>query len=302
MRAPECPMCHKRASMAGQTPYCIQCGWNRDVAIAALRRNIKVLPFGIALFAGFFVFLFYGWHFRHPEQLAFFVTAPAIGLLTNYFAYRRQLAKLEALPPSASGADPTASQAASIGGDSSQNKYPFMGSVVRSAPRMQPDPKHQALLSVPRPRQIRTATRGRLNIAIIFIVVTGLAAFLVIYAFDALSPAPTVPGFSVKYWVFAGFAALILLVPFAMWRIQLRECDLLQNGEIAMGRVTGQWLNKGNSSISYEFTDFRGDTHRGSGSDYSKKLYSGMPVTVFYDTNNPKRQIAYCSAFHEIVL
>lgn len=301
MIAPECPRCHARASLAGQRPYCVKCGWNRDVAIASLRRGIKILPVVLMVFAGLFVFIWYGSHFRNPAPFAIVLTGLAAALLANYFLYRSQLAKLEALPPSASGATATTSQTAAGGGEASENKHGFIGSAVRDAHGVQPDPQQQALLFVPHPRQIRMAKRGRLGIAV-GVIVAAIAIFLGIALFSATSPAGAFPTASERAWLIAGILAMILLAPYAIWRAQVRECDLLQNGEIAVGRVTKQWLNKNNSSIAYEFTDFRGDTHRGVGSDYTKKLYSGMPVTIFYDAHNPQRQIAYCSTFHEIVL
>jgi hypothetical protein len=49
----------------------------------------------------------------------------------------------------------------------------------------------------------------------------------------------------------------------------------------------------------YEFSDYQGQAHKGFGLDYTEKLYEGMSVPVFYDRDNPKRQIAYCSTMHE---
>jgi hypothetical protein len=53
--------------------------------------------------------------------------------------------------------------------------------------------------------------------------------------------------------------------------------------------------------VEYEFSDYQGQTRKGLGFDYTEKLYEGMSVAVFYDRDNPKRQIAYCSTMHEIV-
>jgi hypothetical protein len=288
MPVPQCPMCHKRASLADQQPYCLNCGWNRDLAIAALRHNMEMLPVGVVLFAGFFLFMFYVWHFRNAAQLAIFITVPAIGLLANYFVYRNRSAKLQALPPGASSA-----ATATTGGSGSSG---VRGETV------QHDPQHQPLLSVPRPRQIRMARRGQVRIAVGLIFLAVAATFVGIALYSPAAPTGTSPTMGEKSWLIAGLLAMMLLVPYAMWRAQARECDLLQNGEIAQGQVTKQWLNKGNSSLAYKFTDFRGDTHRGMGNDYTRKLYVGMPLTVFYDSNNPKRQVAYCSTLHEIIL
>jgi hypothetical protein len=53
--------------------------------------------------------------------------------------------------------------------------------------------------------------------------------------------------------------------------------------------------------VEYEFSDYQGQTRKGLGFDYTEKLYEGMSVAVFYDRDNPQRQIAYCSTMHEIV-
>lgn len=100
-----------------------------------------------------------------------------------------------------------------------------------------------------------------------------------------------------------GVAALFLLVPLGYWRTQVRESDLLEHGEVAMGRVLSQWRDpKQGSSIQYEFTDFLGQVHRGMAFDRNDKLYPGMPVPVFYDRDNPERQIPYCATRHEVIL
>ena len=60
--------------------------------------------------------------------------------------------------------------------------------------------------------------------------------------------------------------------------------------------------NKNNSSVEYEFTDFLGSSHRGSCFDRTNQLFSGSSLVIFYDRDNPKRQIAYCSTLHEVIL
>jgi hypothetical protein len=95
---------------------------------------------------------------------------------------------------------------------------------------------------------------------------------------------------------------LLLLLPVGIWRSQVRECELLENGEIAMGKIVQQWKDdKNNSSVAYEFSDTQGQTHKGTGFDYTGKLYEGMRVPVFYDRQKPKRHIAYCATLHEIL-
>jgi hypothetical protein len=294
MPIPECPICHRRASLAGQQPYCPKCGWNRDVAIAALRHNMKMLPAGVVLFSAFILFLIYAWHFRSPMQLAIFVAVPAIGLSINYFVVKNRLARLARVQTESGSFRNTAASGGSEGFSS--------GGLTRDVGTIQPDPGYQALVSVPRPRQIRMAKRGRINLAVGVIVVAFFAGILGFQVYASFTRARSFAMFGPKDWLMAGLVVLLLLIPYGMWRAQVRECDLLQNGEIAEGRVTRQWLNKNTSSIAYEFTDFMGNKHTGLGSDYTNKLYQGMAVPVFYDSNKPKRQIAYCSTFHEIIV
>ena len=71
-------------------------------------------------------------------------------------------------------------------------------------------------------------------------------------------------------------------MPVGLWRSQVRECDLLENGEMAMGKIARQWKDdKNNSSVEYEFSDYQGQTHKGMGFDYTGKLFEGMSCAGF---------------------
>jgi hypothetical protein len=287
MPIPECPLCHKRASLEGQQLYCLNCGWNRDEAISAIRRRVQMLPLGIVMFAGFTLVMVYGWHFRNPAQIAILGGGPALGIAFSYFYAQSRLAKLEALR--ANIAQPAA---ASFGTTLDES---------REAVALAPDRRYQGLLSTSRPRRIRMAKRGLFNIAIGVIVVLIFATILGVHLYGVWARTLSLATFGPKDWLVAGLAALILLIPYRMWRAQVRECDLLENGEIAMAQVTRQWFQKNNSLIAYEFKDFLGQAHQGLGFDYTRKLYKDMAVPVFYDGNNAKRQVAYCSTLHEVV-
>ena len=92
MVAPPCPHCHGATRFAGNKPYCPNCGWNRDAALADVRGTLVMLPFGIFLMGGFVFFMIRFWHFRNPYQIGIFVVFPAVGILINYFVSRRSLA------------------------------------------------------------------------------------------------------------------------------------------------------------------------------------------------------------------
>jgi hypothetical protein len=95
MVAPPCPLCHGATRFAGNKPYCPNCGWNRNAALADVRSGMFALPIGIFLMAGFVFFMVRFWRIRNPHQIGIFVVFPAIGILINYFVSRRSLARLQ---------------------------------------------------------------------------------------------------------------------------------------------------------------------------------------------------------------
>jgi hypothetical protein len=132
--------------------------------------------------------------------------------------------------------------------------------------------------------------------------VLGFAAIFGLHLYTVWARKLSFAVFTPGDWLIAAIVALLLLLPYTMWRSQVRECDLLKNGEVALATVVRQWKgDKGSPSIQYEFKDFQGETRSGAGFDYSEKLFEGMPVAVFYDRDNPQRQIPVCATYHEII-
>lgn len=295
MPIPVCPVCHKRASIVGQQLYCMNCGWNREAGIRALRGSMRVTPVGIVMFTGFVLFLVFVWHFRNPTQIAIIAVPLAFGLAFNYFYYKNRLTKLQGLRVNASAQPATETAWSGQPTNAPQSQ-------TETAATFPPDPKYEALLSVPCPRRIRVSTRGKISLFVGLIVVTVFGSFVGKGLYATWARTQSFAGFGSKDWLLVGLAVLLLLIPYGIWRGQVRECDLLENGEVAMARITGQWLNRDDYSIQYEFTDFMGQSHQGMCSDNTQKLQQGMSVPVFYDRNNPNRQIAYCATLHDIVV
>ena len=294
MVAPPCPLCHGATRIGGNKPYCPNCGWNRDVALADVRGTLVILPFGIFLMGGFVYFMVRFWHFRNPYQIGIFTVFPAIAILINYVVSRRSLATLQSLPAPAMRAAtvPYNSFASSAAG----------GVAASSNATVEPNAQQKSLLQTSRPREIRMSTRGRFSLSVAFVGVMGFAAIFGVHLYTIWQRKLSVAAFTPGDWVIAVIVAFMLLLPYAMWRSQVRECDLLENGEVALATVVRQWKgDKGSSSVEYEFKDFQGETRKGIGFDYTEKLFEGMPVTVFYDRDNPKRQIPACATFHEVV-
>lgn len=292
MVAPPCPLCHGATRFAGNKPYCPSCGWNREAALADVRGNLFFLPVGVFLMGGFVFFMVRFWHFRNPYQIAIFTVFPAIAILINYFVSRRSLARLQAFSGPAMGAAtvPTNSFA------------PSAAVAAKSSAVIAPSAQQQAVLRTSRPREIRMSTRGRVSLSVALLGVMGFAAIFGLDLYTIWTRRHSFALFTPGDWVIAAIAALLLLLPYGMWRSQVRECDLLENGEAALATVVRQWKGgKGSSSIEYEFKDFQGETRTGLGFDYTEKLFEGMPVAVFYDRDNPKRQIPACATYHEVV-
>jgi hypothetical protein len=283
----ECPLCHSRASFASRVPYCAQCGWNRDKAVAVLRTNMKMLPISIIMFGVFISIAFFTTHRSNPFPVLLFLGIPVCIFVVTIFATMRTLNKLQALP-----APPAASTVQSS--DSS--------STGPSAAAFEPSLRDQALLRTSRPREIRMAARGKFMVVLSFLVVLAFVTMIGVHLYAVWARTLSFATFEPKDWAITGGAALLLLIPCGLWRSQGKECDLLENGEVVLGKVTRQWSSgRNNSSVEYTFKDFEGHEHKAVGYDYTMKLFEGMTVPVFYDRDNPKRQIASCSTFHEVV-
>jgi hypothetical protein len=293
MVAPPCPLCHGATRFGGNKPYCPNCGWNRDAALADVRGTLVMLPFGILMMGGFVFFMIRFWHFRNPYQIAIFTVVPIVGILINYIVSRRSLAMLQSLPA------PTMRAAAVP-----YNSFAPSSAVAAnsSGAAIEPSAQQQALLRTSRPREIRMSTRGRISLSVAFVGVMGFAAIFGVHLYTIWARKLSFAAFTPGDWVITGIVALLLFLPYAMWRSQVRECDLLENGEVALATVLRQWKgDKGSSSVQYEFKDYQGETRTGSAFDYTEQLFEGMRVAVFYDRDNPKRQIPVCATYHEVV-
>jgi hypothetical protein len=292
MVAPPCPLCHGATRFAGNKPYCPSCGWNRDAALVSVRTGLSGLPIGIFMMGGFVFFMIRFWHFRNPYQIAIFTVFPAFAILINYIVLKRSRSRLELVSAAMTRAAtlPTNSFA------------PSSAVAAKSSAVVEPTPQQQALLRTSRPREIRMSTRGRVTMSVALLAVLGFAAMFGVHLYTVWARKQSFAVFTPGDWFIAAIVVLLLLLPYGMWRQQVRECDLLENGEVALATVIREWRgDKDQSSIEYEFKDFQGQTRRASGFDYTQKLFEGMPVAVFYDRDNPKRQLPACATYHEVV-
>lgn len=92
---PQCPACHQKTALAGNTVYCPDCGWNRDVAIFSLQKSLNLLPIAILMVAGFAAFLYWGLKLNRTPMLMIFPSVPALAIPLNFLFLRRKLAEFK---------------------------------------------------------------------------------------------------------------------------------------------------------------------------------------------------------------
>jgi hypothetical protein len=144
--------------------------------------------------------------------------------------------------------------------------------------------------------------RGKMSVTVIAAAV--LVFGLVLVAMALLQP-PAARGNSAppsRALVIALPLGLLTAIALVMQRVLARERELLGEGEVAMGRVIKQWTARNGSGIRYEFTTASGETISRMTTDFARQLMEGMTVPVFYDPLEPKKQVALCAAFYEVVL
>jgi hypothetical protein len=252
-----------------------------------------MFPISAIMFFGFAYFFFFR-RVRHfdPTGMIVVLAFPAAMLVLSYFLMWRAISKLESLPTPATLA---------TGGSSDNPDFTSADSAPQSA-TFEPSAQDQAVLRTSRPREIRMSSQGKFGIVASMIFATGIAAVIALHLYTIWIPTRSFVRFANTDWITLGVAILLALLPYGVWRGQVRECDLLENGEVVLARVTRQWSgSKGASSIECEFTDYQGQFHKLIAADNSKKLYTGMSVPVFYDRDNPKRNVAACASLHEVV-
>ena len=180
------------------------------------------------------------WHFSNPYQIAIFIVLPAIRILINYIVSRRSLARLQALSV-------PAMRAASV---PSNSFAPSPVATANSGAVIEPSAQQQALLRTSRPCEIRLSNRGRFRLSVALLGVLGFAAIFGLHLYAIWIRKNSCAAFTPGDWVIAAIVAFLLLLPYTMWRSQVRECDLLENGEVTLATVLRQWKgDKSSSSI-----------------------------------------------------
>jgi hypothetical protein len=164
------------------------------------------------------------------------------------------------------------------------------------------DELSRVLAVLPRPRVVRMSRRGKIMAMVVSIA---LAASLVIYAASGLAIRRTAGeqnSAPSQFPVHAISIAFIVVFALVVLNVFGKQKQLLADGEIAMAQVTKRWLARNGPNIRYEFTTPLGEHFSRGAPDGSGQLSAGMNVPIFYDPRNPKKQLALCSSFYEVVL
>jgi hypothetical protein len=135
-------------------------------------------------------------------------------------------------------------------------------------------------------------------------VTVALLASLGIFAFGlvAASAAARQTSRQPQFLTFALPILLIFVIVPIMLRTIGKQKFLLAEGEMAMANVTKRWVARNGPNVNYEFTTPLGEHFSRSAADGSGQLTIGIQVPIFYDPQRPKKQLALCASFYEVVL
>lgn len=277
----ECPLCGSKVVritlINGYKVYCSRCGWNLDVARAALSFTTK-LGFGLAVLGLIWALVL---RFNNPSAGW---TASAFVLA---FSVLPILYALSALYQARKLKDMRVSSAVQVDGtfaiseERSPSDAPSRTIIFRER-------EFSDLRALPRPRSLKMTWKGRFYF-IVVLAVTGL--YTAYFLPEVLRELSNPHSGHESYWTLLAPAAIVYGYSFVFLRNRFRERQLLANGELAPGYVTSQNDGHYTHSIQYSFKLADGNLSTGRCNDSSRSLYEGMTVPVFYDPGNPAHNI-----------
>lgn len=272
------------AQLAMSAPYCGKCGWNREGAIRRLRRFVWLLPSLIVLLDGISIFGV-GLKMRNWSGAILFATLTTFLLGFVYAGVRQGLTRLR-LPAAASRSGEL--NAASVA-----------GAAEGSAEKERAE-QYEFLISLPPPRPVQLSRRGKRLLTLLLAFALGMEGFLVWSLYGIWQRAGIVPRSRGPEILMICFMFLVACLPLFVRRGIVRDKSLMENGAVAMGRITEQKSVKNASLITYEFRDSASRSISGSGNDLTRSFFPEMSVPVFYDPENSKRNVAACASFFEV--
>jgi hypothetical protein len=276
-----CPHCASPAVrvslMDGYKFYCSRCGWNHEIVRGELSSTIKVSLFLVTLGVIFAAVV----GVRNPGEGWLWVgIVLAFSALPLFYALSalHQLRKLRKL-----SFQPVAHEIGTF-------TVSEMGSAsdVPSKTIVFKEKEFPELVALPRPRKLRMSWKGRGYFAFALIVVGLYTVYGLPAAWSEFSNPHSLRG---RDWTILLPLAVIYGYSIAFFRNRLRERQILANGELASGYVTAQNNGRYTQSIQYCFRLAGGKLITSRCNDASRSVYEGMTVPVFYDAENPTRNI-----------
>lgn len=158
------------------------------------------------------------------------------------------------------------------------------------------------IAELPRPRPVRMSARGRM--------MAGIVSVALLTSFGAYATADIVMRRNARipyagpsqFPIFVLSIVFIMITTIIMANVIGRQKRMLTDGEICMARVVDRVLTRNGPNIRYDFTTPLGEHVSGNSQDGYRKLSIGMCVPVFYDAQDPEKQLALCASFYEIIL
>jgi hypothetical protein len=263
-------------------PYCSFCGWNLQAAKELEKAFLRELPKTLLLFAAFFGVI--GYLFRSGFALVPLLFLSVFIVASAIVSWR----KLEQLETSHPAALYTGSLTSSMAANESMRR-------VRTN-------ANQYLWGLSKPRRVRLKPVP-LVISIAFPLSWIFIAFFgyqtVRDQLAASRPLTTLSNLGALLF----FALIWSVIGITTIRGARKDRDLLAEGNLALAIVTRQEVvgrKHRQSKIRYEFRDAAGQQVEGEGTDDSWQLYEDMEVPVFYDSENPKRNVALPAASYKL--
>ena len=279
-----CPKCEARTTVVVQKPFCIQCGWNLEAARSAVQGEVVGMWVCIAAvgFLALFITIRKGGEWGMAVSAAF-MTCIVLGY---YF--------LSLLP--AQKTLHAAEERFDSKIDEKERSKQF-GTGPDHLIGVSPD----WIFRISKPRAVRVRWH---KVADRFVnrAFAGGAALVI---FSVFFLATTRGDFLRASMAFLAIGlAFLFFVGFRIWR-GFKRHRLLQNGEVAIGRIisqerSGEW--KQSSKITYEFEDLLGGVISGTATDMTESLYERMPVAVFYRAEDAEEHVVLCETFFGVVV
>lgn len=280
-----CPFCGAEVQLhisvySWQKPLCTNCGWNLRWAqseLANSNANLRLLK--ILFIVAVVVFaMICGWH---SELLGLMPVPLLITLVFAVFAYdyqRRKRAIGEIL--AAGKTDPCAA-----------GRVPLPSSLV---------PK---ILALHRPRRAVLRPAGWIGVLFVAVALAVSGFVAALSATIARSVAPDREAWPLLA-VFTCIVAILVGVMVFTAIKERRKLPLLQDGEVATGRVVEQQvIHRGHqvdNQITYEFLPKGNPLIRKTERDHTRKIFEDMLIPVFYDPVSPKNCTALCATYYRL--